>query len=90
MYNRKRKLTKKIKPAIVDLPSDWNFGVELVKHIEQVKKTKKPLKCKGETDFDAKEWVQLCLPEWQKIWTDRKVRIKWHVRQRAFFLTYIK
>ena len=90
MYNRKlKKLRKKLKPKIVDLPSDWNFGVELVKQLELVKKTKKPIKCKVESDFD-REWVELCMPEWQTIWTEKKVRIKWHGRHRAFFLTYIK
>ena len=89
MYNRKKKLTKKSKPHIVDLPSDYNFGVELVKHLDYVRKTKKPVKCKVEKDWDQ-EWVTMCMPEWQTIWTSKNVRIKWHGRPRAFFLTYVK
>tara|TARA_E500000178_G_scaffold271649_1_gene269709 strand:+ start:2283 stop:2570 length:288 start_codon:yes stop_codon:yes gene_type:complete len=89
VYNRKRKLTKKIKPAIVELPTDWSFGVELCKHLEHVKKTKKPLKAKVDPEWD-KEWVQTCFPEWQNIWAKKNIKIRWHGGHRAFFLTYIK
>lgn len=89
MYKRKQKLTKKIKPAVVELPTDWNFGLELVKYIQQVKKTRKPIKAKVDPEWD-KSWIQDCLPEWVNIWKPRNVLIKWHGGYRAFFLTYIR
>ena len=89
MYNRKKKLTRKIKPTIVELPTDYNFGVELCRHLESVRKTKKPIKAKVDPEWD-REWLSTCMPEWQTIWTDKKVRIKWHGGHRAFFLTFIR
>ena len=44
VYNRKKRLTKKQKLQTVELPSDYNLGVELVRQLEVVKKTKKPIK----------------------------------------------
>ena len=90
MYNRKKKLTKKQTLQIVDLPSDYNLGVELVRQLELVKKTKKPIKCKTEKDWDSKDWLKNCFPEWQEIWLKKNVEIKWHGGYRAFFLRYIK
>jgi len=90
VYNRKKKLTKKQKLPTVDLPSDLWLGVELVKHLEQVKKTKRPIKCKTEKDWDSKDWLKNCFPEWQNIWYKKNVEIKWHGGYRAFFLRYIK
>ena len=90
VYIRKKKLTKKQTLQIVDLPSDYNLGVELVRQLELVKKTKKPIKCKTEKDWDSKDWLKNCFPEWQEIWTKKHVEIKWHGGHRAFFLRYIK
>ena len=74
MYNRKKKLTKKQTLQIVDLPSDYNLGVELVRQLELVKKTKKPIKCKTEKEWDSKDWLKDCFPEWQEIWTKNTLK----------------
>ena len=90
VYNRKKKLTKKQTLQTVELPSDLWLGVELVKQLEVVRKTKKPMKCKTEKDWNSKDWLKNCLPEYRDIWTKKNVEIKWHGGYRAFFLRYIK
>jgi hypothetical protein len=90
VYNRKKNLTKKLKFHTADLPNDWNYGVELARQLDLVRKTRRPIKCKVDPEFEIKLWVANCLPEWQTIWKKKKVEIKWHGGYRAFFLRYIK
>tara|TARA_A100001388_G_scaffold277470_1_gene268826 strand:- start:5506 stop:5787 length:282 start_codon:yes stop_codon:yes gene_type:complete len=90
VYNRKKRLTKKQKLQTVELPSDYNLGVELVRQLEVVKKTKKPIRCKVDNGWNSEDWLVHCFPEWQQIWTKKNVEIKWHGGYRAFFLRYIK
>ena len=90
VYNRKKRLTKKQKLQTVELPSDYNLGVELVRQLEVVKKTKKPIRCKVDNGWNSKDWLVHCFPEWQQIWIKKNVEIKWHGGYRAFFLRYIK
>jgi len=90
VYNRKKKLTKKQNLPTVELPSDLWLGVELVKQLELVKKSKKSMRCKVENPTELKTWFKECLPEWQQIWQHKHVEIKWHGGHRAFFLKYIK
>ena len=45
VYNRKKKLTKKQTLPTVELPSDHWLGVELVKQLELVRKSKKSMRC---------------------------------------------
>jgi len=90
VYNRKKHLTKKYKLPTVELPDDWNYGVELARQLDLVKKTKRPSKLTVTKTFEIKSWVRECLPEWQTIWKKKNVEIKWHGGYRAFFLRYIK
>ena len=85
VYNRKKRLTKKQKLQTVELPSDYNLGVELVRQLEVVKKTKKPIRCKVDNGWNSEDWLVHCFPEWQQIWNKKNVEIKWHGGYRAFF-----
>lgn len=84
---------KKSKLKIVDLPDQGPMtSVDFVAQLDILlrDKTKTPIKVMNKEYQLCEEWIKLCLPEWKSIWKARGIEIKWNLRQKCFFLSWIK
>ena len=89
MQHRKHKSTKKIKPQIVDLPSDFP-DVEFVKHLERTIKSRRPTKVMLNGSGMDKEWVWWVYPKWKDIWEKKGVKMKYNAKENCVLMNYSK
>jgi len=92
-HQKTKKLRKKSKIEIIDLPSDGPMTVvpfsSVLSNYLKNKSTHivKVLNKEGQLD---ERWLIDELPYWQGIWTKHGIDIRYDRRQQSFFLTAIK
>ena len=92
-HQKTKRLSKKSKLEIIDLPSDGPMTVVplsavLSKYLkDRSRHTVKVLNKEGQLD---ERWLKDELPYWQGIWTNHGINIRYDRRQRSFFLTAIR
>ena len=87
MQHRKLKLTKKRKPILRDLSSDFP-DVDLSGHLSYALKYRKYMKIDLRDSRLDKNWAMIQLPHWQSIWYKKGLKIKYNAKQHCLFCTY--
>ncbi len=91
-HSKVKKLKKNLQPKIVDLSDNGPMtGVDFVKHLDFIwhDKSKRPIKVLNKEYQMSQKWIRYELPQWQKIWHPRGIKIRWDRRQRSFFLSVV-
>ena len=92
-HQKTKKLKKKSKTQIVDLPNDGPLTIiplsaVLSDYLKNKSKHRvKVLNKEGQLDS---RWITDEMPYWQAIWLEKGISLKWDRRQRSFFLSAVK